>query len=89
MTGGGGFHAGLATSLLEELSEECKSAGRWVVMADPLLSSSSPNTTSNTAEGNQNQIHRFRQSLNAGLALAAAFCAACTPKQVPMSCKKD
>ena len=67
--GGGGFHAGLATSLLEELSEECKSAGRWVVMADPLLSSSSPNTTSNTTEGNQNQIHRFRQSLNAGLAL--------------------
>ena len=77
MTGGGGFHAGLATSLLEELSEECKSAGRWVVMVDPPLSSSSSSnmntivgdTTSNTTEGNQNQIHRFRQSLNAGLAL--------------------
>jgi len=63
---GGGFHAGLATSLLEELSEECRSAGRWVVMIDP-ISSSNIHEKENNTEGNQ--VHRFRQRLNAGLAL--------------------
>lgn len=62
---GGGFHAGLATSLLEELSEECRSAGRWVVMVDPI--SSSNNEKENNTEGRH--VHQFRQRLNAGLAL--------------------
>jgi len=64
---GGGFHAGLATSLLEELSEECRSAGRWVVMVDPISSSNLHDQKKNNAEGNQ--VHQFRQRLNAGLAL--------------------
>jgi len=63
---GGGFHAGLATSLLEELSEECRSAGRWVVMVDP-LSNNGSNDNGNGTEGNR--VHHFRRCLNAGLAL--------------------
>ena len=55
---GGGFYAGLATSILEELHEECRSAGRFVSMLDPL--SSSVETTSQAT---------FRHGLNAGLAL--------------------
>ena len=79
---GGGYHAGLAASLMEELSEECRSAGRWAVMVDP------PSSTRATqpgdghgVEGNDvnggagivdkegDQVYRFRTCLNAGLAL--------------------
>ncbi|KAL3771506.1 hypothetical protein ACHAWU_003681 [Discostella pseudostelligera] len=68
---GGGFHAGLAASLLEELSEECRSAGRWAVMVDPLLfhPSGASGDGSNDSSGSDHQANRFRQRLNAGLAL--------------------
>lgn len=68
ITGGGGFYAGMATSLLEELQEECRSAGRWAVLADPLSygrgDASLEDTTTEIS-----QIHHFRRRLNAGLAL--------------------
>mmetsp|Transcript_28884 Transcript_28884/g.65766 ORF Transcript_28884/g.65766 Transcript_28884/m.65766 type:complete len:846 (-) Transcript_28884:40-2577(-) len=57
---GGGFYAGLATSLLEELQEECRSAGRFVSMLDPLSCSDK------TMGGSQATICH---GLNAGLAL--------------------
>ena len=57
---GGGFYAGLATSLLEELHEECRSAGRFVSMLDPLSSSD---------ETMGSRQATFRHGLNAGLAL--------------------
>ena len=73
---GGGFHAGLATSLFEELSEECRSAGRWAIMIDPLSSPSNIDTTfgdennnTNSSNTEGNQVHQFRQCVNAGLAL--------------------
>jgi hypothetical protein len=68
---GGGFHAGLAASLLEELSEECRSAGRWAVMVDPPLypSSTTFGDGSNESTGCDHQANRFRQRVNAGLAL--------------------
>ncbi|KAL7466250.1 hypothetical protein ACHAXS_006543 [Conticribra weissflogii] len=61
---GGGFHAGLATSFMEELHEECRSAGRWAVLVDPLALSSNDSTWT---EGNH--VDQFRRSVNAGLAL--------------------
>lgn len=64
---GGGFHAGLASSLLEELAEECRSAGRFAVTVD------SPSFADGTGDetGGCRQIHQrnFRRRLNAGLAL--------------------
>eukprot|EP00571_Detonula_confervacea_P010339 CAMPEP_0172299482 /NCGR_PEP_ID=MMETSP1058-20130122/1772_1 /TAXON_ID=83371 /ORGANISM="Detonula confervacea, Strain CCMP 353" /LENGTH=1012 /DNA_ID=CAMNT_0013008939 /DNA_START=79 /DNA_END=3117 /DNA_ORIENTATION=+ len=68
---GGGFHAGLATSLLEELSEECRSAGRWAVMVDPPRDgqNGADNTSDGTAQGSKNPVHHFRSCINAGLAL--------------------
>jgi hypothetical protein len=73
---GGGFHAGLAASLLEELSEECRSAGRWAVMVDPPSSTRAAGVEGNDDNGGAgivdtevNQVYRFRNSLNAGLAL--------------------
>ncbi|KAL9183090.1 hypothetical protein ACHAXT_004877 [Thalassiosira profunda] len=60
----GGFHAGLATSLLEELSEECRSAGRWAVLiAPPAEDTGVPNSSE------RQLLHQFRRRLNAGLAL--------------------
>ncbi|KAL7540696.1 hypothetical protein ACHAWF_006761 [Thalassiosira exigua] len=59
---GGGFHAGLAASLLEELSEECRSAGRWAALVDPPSSPAGSDTEINRA-------NEFRRRLNAGLAL--------------------
>jgi len=61
---GGGFHAGLATSFMEELQEECRSAGRWAVLVDPLALNSKDSTWTGG-----NQIDQFRRSVNAGLAL--------------------
>ena len=52
---GGGFHAGLAASLLEELGEECRSAGRWAVMADPLSSLANDDDVIN-GNGNHNAL---------------------------------
>jgi hypothetical protein len=79
---GGGFHAGLAASLMEELSEECRSAGRWAVMVDPPSSTRAIQTgDGHGVEGNDvnggagivdtegDQVYRFRTCLNAGLAL--------------------
>jgi len=74
MNAGGGFHAGLATSLLEELSEECRSAGRFVVMVDPFSSASNNNNDTanhptNGRTGNHRELNHFRKCLNAGLAM--------------------
>ncbi|KAL3823178.1 hypothetical protein ACHAXA_010062 [Cyclostephanos tholiformis] len=74
---GGGFHAGLAASLMEELSEECRSAGRWAVMVDPLHAQTTRAVVSRVGDDSVSgggvtegeQVHRFRSNLNAGLAL--------------------
>jgi hypothetical protein len=57
-----GFYTGLATSVLEELVDECKSAARWTILiSDP----------SSTADHDEPTTHRqsFRRYLNGGLAL--------------------
>ncbi len=72
LVGGGGFHAGLAASLLEELSEECRSAGRWAIMVDPPAyhcSLSGKDENNGNSPGGDHSTNRFRQRLNAGLAL--------------------
>lgn len=68
---GGAFHGGLATSFLEELQEECRSAGRLAILVDPIFLANSSNS-SNTTLFNQNEANRvetFRRCINAGLAL--------------------
>lgn len=61
---GGSVYAGLATSILEELHDECRSAGRWAALVDPL---STLNRKVDASESTQ--IHEFRRQLNAGMAL--------------------
>ncbi len=57
-----GFYTGLATSVLEELADECKSAARWTILISD---------TSSTADHYEPTTHRqlFRRYLNGGLAL--------------------
>lgn len=62
---GGGFHGGLATSFLEELQEECRSAGRLAILVDPIVAAATNNNNNNEA----NPVEIFRRSLNTGLAL--------------------
>lgn len=66
---GGAFHGGLATSFLEELQEECRSAGRLAILVDPIFiaNSNSNMTLFNTNEANR--VETFRRCVNAGLAL--------------------
>jgi len=70
---GGGFYGGLATSLLEELQEECRSAGRMTILVDPIISttknSSNFNRTMPSVANEAKQVEVFRQTLNAGLTL--------------------
>ena len=71
-SGSGGFHAGLAASLLEELGEECRSAGRWAVLVDPPRHDDDAVGSGGNGDGKKNDnlpARRFRQGLNAGLAL--------------------
>ncbi|KAL3794040.1 hypothetical protein HJC23_008928 [Cyclotella cryptica] len=64
---GGGLYAGLATSILEELHDECRSAGRWTVLVDPPTCNSAGDTEDPVPEFNQ--VQQFRRQLNAGLSL--------------------
>jgi hypothetical protein len=71
---GGGFHAGLAASLMEELSEECRSAGRWAVMVDPprgarARADAGGGGGPDPGDTEGERVHHFRRRLNAGLAL--------------------
>ena len=60
---GGTFHGGLATSFLEELQEECRSAGRMSILVDPILNCGA------TRNNNEvNRVESFRRCINAGLA---------------------
>ena len=64
----GGMYTGLATSILEELHDECKSAGRWSTLIDSLFDNS--NIQTGQEEINElYQMQQFRQQLNTGLAL--------------------
>ena len=64
----GGMYAGLATSIMEELHDECKSAGRWAVLVDSLFDDS--NLESGAGKMNELiQVQQFQRQLNTGLAL--------------------
>ena len=64
---GGAFLGGLAKSFLEELQEECRSAGRLSILVDPIFIA---NNSSNMPSHNEaNRVDTFRRCVNAGLAL--------------------
>ncbi|KAL7495039.1 hypothetical protein ACHAWT_003592 [Skeletonema menzelii] len=63
---GGAFHGGLATSFLEELQEECRSAGRLAILVDPTFIANNSNTP---MHNEANRVDTFRRCVNAGLAL--------------------
>ncbi|KAL7490255.1 hypothetical protein ACHAW6_015982 [Cyclotella cf. meneghiniana] len=65
---GGGLYAGLAASILEELHDECRSAGRWTVLVDPQTCHSFGKTPDDHIP-QFNQVQQFRRQLNAGMAL--------------------
>jgi hypothetical protein len=66
---GGTFYSGLATSFLEELQEECKSAGRLSILVDPTIVSTTNNNSNSSSDNEINRVETFRRRLNAGLAL--------------------
>ena len=68
---GGGFYGGMATSLLEELQEECRSAGRLSILVDPIITANNQNDIINgmSSANEITQVETFRRCLNAGLVL--------------------
>jgi len=66
---GGAFHGGLATSFLEELQEECRSAGRLAILVDPTFVANNSNGSTLFNKNEANRVDTFRRSVNAGLAL--------------------
>jgi len=66
---GGAFYSGLAASFLEELQEECKSAGRLAILVDPTIVATTYDNSTSSSNNEMNRVETFRRRLNAGLAL--------------------
>ena len=65
----GGFHAGLATSLLEEIGDECKSAGRWCITCDKQNSKTTTSTRLLSRSSQDQRRKQFRCNVNKPLSM--------------------
>jgi hypothetical protein len=68
----GGMYAGLSASILEELHDECKSAGCMALLVDSLLGDTAVDMDVNNENGKEKEsiaVEKFQRCLNSGLTL--------------------